>query len=494
VSVVLHINQWRGWRQPGLQILLALAAVTLVQVCYGLRTFDDAYITYRYARNLSQGLGFVYNVGQTVLGTTTPLYTLLLAGLSLWVGASALPLTAWCLGIVLEGLNFWLVGRIAQDLLGDWRAAVLAALVYLLQPLHINVASGGMETALFTACLLLLYRSFRARRSGAAALWAALAFLTRPDAVLAIGLVFLFWLWLDWRAALRFGVAASLMVLPWLVFAMVYFGSPIPHSIIAKSAAYAHLPPTQALLFLLTFFGTGTLDIQLPVGVILIGGAACGLLSILGATKLRRLDPTVWASLAYPLLYLLTMSVINPALWFPWYFIPLMPGALWLLFGAPLALPPRLRGPAWLALALALVGLPLAAQQISPHWDSHRIREQTYLRACAEVQDQLSPRARVLAPDIGVVGWCLADALILDPIGLVSPEALAYLPDLGSGEWVSARLVREQQPDAIFGLDFYLQPTLLGRPWFEAQYRPLWQQRFTISEEIRTLYVFARSP
>jgi hypothetical protein len=35
-------------------------------------TFDDAYITYRYARNISVGRGFVYNEGESVLGTTTP--------------------------------------------------------------------------------------------------------------------------------------------------------------------------------------------------------------------------------------------------------------------------------------------------------------------------------------------------------------------------------------------------------------------------------------
>jgi hypothetical protein len=40
---------------------------------------DDAYITYRYARNLVTGHGFAYNPGEHVLGTTTPLFTLLLA-------------------------------------------------------------------------------------------------------------------------------------------------------------------------------------------------------------------------------------------------------------------------------------------------------------------------------------------------------------------------------------------------------------------------------
>jgi len=44
--------------------------------------YDDPFITFRYAQNLRAGLGFVYNPGERILSTTTPLYTLLLAGLS----------------------------------------------------------------------------------------------------------------------------------------------------------------------------------------------------------------------------------------------------------------------------------------------------------------------------------------------------------------------------------------------------------------------------
>ena len=51
---------------------LALAA----RMIPGPRTIDDSYITFRYARNLLAGEGFVYNPGVRLMGTTTPLYTL----------------------------------------------------------------------------------------------------------------------------------------------------------------------------------------------------------------------------------------------------------------------------------------------------------------------------------------------------------------------------------------------------------------------------------
>src|SRR5258708_27407015 len=59
-------------------VLLALAARTVP----GPRTIDDAFITFRYSRNIVEGQGFVYNTGSRVLGTTTPVYTLLMAAIS----------------------------------------------------------------------------------------------------------------------------------------------------------------------------------------------------------------------------------------------------------------------------------------------------------------------------------------------------------------------------------------------------------------------------
>ncbi|MEK7327184.1 MAG: hypothetical protein AAB217_18220, partial [Chloroflexota bacterium] len=64
-----------------LPLLIFLLAFFL-RLLPGERMVDDAYITFRYARNQVNGLGFVYNHGDRVMGTTTPLYTLLMAGLS----------------------------------------------------------------------------------------------------------------------------------------------------------------------------------------------------------------------------------------------------------------------------------------------------------------------------------------------------------------------------------------------------------------------------
>jgi hypothetical protein len=53
----------------------------------------------------------------------------------------------------------------------------------------------------------------------------------------------------------------------------------------------------------------------------------------------------------------------------------------------------------------------------------------------------------VLAPDIGVIGWCLEDVKIIDPIGLVSPESLLYNEDLPPKQLVSLEWLMGQHPD-----------------------------------------------
>ena len=61
---------------------LVAPAIVLALNMWRVRSFtiDDAYISFRYARNLARGLGLVYNPGERIEGYTNFLWTLLLAG------------------------------------------------------------------------------------------------------------------------------------------------------------------------------------------------------------------------------------------------------------------------------------------------------------------------------------------------------------------------------------------------------------------------------
>jgi arabinofuranosyltransferase len=81
------MSKWR----PSWTTLLITVLALVARLVSGPRIIDDAYITFRYAQNLVSGMGLVYNPGEHVLGTTTPLYTFLLALLSIPFGGATAP-------------------------------------------------------------------------------------------------------------------------------------------------------------------------------------------------------------------------------------------------------------------------------------------------------------------------------------------------------------------------------------------------------------------
>jgi len=50
----------------------------MIRLLIGPRIIDDAFITFRYAQNIAESQGFVYNLGERVMDTTTLFFTLML--------------------------------------------------------------------------------------------------------------------------------------------------------------------------------------------------------------------------------------------------------------------------------------------------------------------------------------------------------------------------------------------------------------------------------
>jgi len=213
----------------------------------GARTIDDSYITFRYAQNIISGQGFVYNSGEAVLGTTTPLYTLLMAALGLVSGGTQAPFPelAMLLNAAADGLTAILLYQIGRHFKQEL-AGIGAALVWGIAPHSVTFAIGGLETSVFVLLLTSISYFYLKRKITLAAFLSSLALLTRPDSVLLVGLIALDHLvriirkqeklrWID-------VLALGLLPLLWYSFASIQFGSPIPHSVQAKLGAY-RLPP-----------------------------------------------------------------------------------------------------------------------------------------------------------------------------------------------------------------------------------------------------------
>ena len=225
------------WLALAIAVLAILARIWVEWTTHS--TAEDFLISLRYAENLAAGRGFVFNPGAHVLGTTTPLYTLLLA-LAAWLHLHAV-LTGKALNILADGGTCYLLARLlARPEIRQPVAGLFAATLYAFSSTPINISISGMETALVTCVCLAAILAYIARRSLALYVLGALLFLLRIDGLLLFALLALGLALQERRIPWRDLVLAVLLVLPWVIFAIVYFGSPIPTSFIAKITVYAH--------------------------------------------------------------------------------------------------------------------------------------------------------------------------------------------------------------------------------------------------------------
>src|SRR6185436_20933064 len=82
---------------------LALAWLAVAEAAFAGVTYDDAWISLRYAEHLAGGLGWVFNPGERVEGASNPLWVLGLAG------ATALGLPAMTAAKLAGGLAAFLL-------------------------------------------------------------------------------------------------------------------------------------------------------------------------------------------------------------------------------------------------------------------------------------------------------------------------------------------------------------------------------------------------
>ena len=194
---------------PVLAALLALGAG--VWLWFALNThiaLEDAYITFRYAWNLAEGSGFAFNPGERVLGTTTPLQTLLLAALGRAVGPERIPLLAEIV-MPLFGLLAGATMYLTLRRLGLARVGIaLGLLLFLLHPLVIRTALGGMETPLALFLMALSMYFLARRRLSAATFSVALLALCRLDGLVWGALVLAAALWEVWGGRREQGAGA----------------------------------------------------------------------------------------------------------------------------------------------------------------------------------------------------------------------------------------------------------------------------------------------
>ncbi|MFC1960519.1 hypothetical protein ACFLYO_07405 [Chloroflexota bacterium] len=481
------MTPWQSQRQKQtLPFILYIPLALLIWLAV-MREFrlDDAFITYRYARNVAAGLGLVYNPGALTLSTTAPLYALLLAALSLIV--PDFHLLGGLIGAVSIGLGGGLIVLLLPDKVA-YSIRLLAGLLYTLAiPLWLAL---GMETPLWILLVLAAVWLTGQDRWTLAGLLIGLAMLTRPDAALPGLLLGLYMLvttinrWQTraqpWRPLLGYALAAALPVLVFYGWAWLTYGSPLPATLSAKRA--------QAEMGI-TGFGVGTttweglrligasLLAQSPL-YLLMGGLAIVGLFVLGAANSATLIIVLWGGL-----HVAVYAVLHVAP-YRWYYAPLVPGVVMLAALGLDFLAERLPGLRLRQLVVGILALLLLLPPLASFITVNRyfaaggppgamvpvVDWATYQETGAWLAANTPPDALIGVAEVGQLGF-YAERNMTDNPGLLQPVVAGNLKRGDAYSWLPAFA-----PDIVTFQRFGDAPPVIFNvrldtdPWFTASY------------------------
>jgi hypothetical protein len=448
---------------------------------------DDAFITYRYAENLSSGHGFVYNVGEKVQGTSSPLFTIVLATIASVIQPSEIPAVSRLIALLADGISL----IVLWCLLSSWgelsRFLVLA--LFVLYPKVVLISISGMEAPLvLTLMLVSLYLFHRGSLYGAS-LCFGLLLLCRLDGIVWVSACILWGIWIGKKIRWSTILIAVLPYSLWLAFAALYFGTFVPHSITAKRVSWHHLfpafDPLRILLGYLPFEGLHTFPFASQLVAVLFFLLPLFMVLIYG---IRRRD----LLMEFPIFFVVYNMIFSfgRVIMADWYLLPGYAAYFvtagycveWLLQRRQNTHIGGLQVSILKSVSILVLFLLLC-------WGAVRWKENPAglgLRQNKQLGNWLKehalPTSHVLLEPIGYVGW-QSRLYIDDYVGLVSPIVISYRRRYPESDAWFMEFLRERRPDYVVLRNYEIPRNALcqgygdglfrtpaEREWFHAHY------------------------
>ena len=107
------------------ELIIPLLAILVRLLVYFIvpHTYEDAFITFRYAENLAAGDGLVYNIGERVYGSTAPLFAIIMAMFKT-LGLSCV-YSSLGINIAADGITSFIVFKLVP-----FSAVIISAILY----------------------------------------------------------------------------------------------------------------------------------------------------------------------------------------------------------------------------------------------------------------------------------------------------------------------------------------------------------------------------
>jgi len=392
---------------------------------------DDAYITYKYARNIIKGEGFSFNPDEKILGTTTPLYTLILSMFgSLTQRLDIVSLVLNVLSILLSGIVVYLLflRHVPAHL------ALASGLLFIYFPVFYRIL--GMETNLSIFLVLLCLYLFVKTKYGLAFFVLGLATLMRMELCILFLLLALIMIWKkEFRKLLKACAVYLLAILPWFVFSYLSFGSLVPNTFYIKTGGtYAEtgIFPKVHHLFLetlrLVFFKSMFLK---SFSFYLADSIQnyfvwVSLFFLCLLFSLKKFFTTNYLRIYFffVLLFIFALSVLNvsPYIWYyglPFSLVPLTVALgfsrISLFFKKRLGSPKTVPLAGLILLALLIFEMKSIHDIFFGYWLSqhtgHVERYETYLEIGRYINEQIPPEKTIAMEEIGIVGYMIPNKI-----------------------------------------------------------------------------------
>jgi hypothetical protein len=316
--------------QPVVAVALIVAILALcgrlATFVYADFTYDDAYITMRVARNLANGAGFVFNPGEHVQAVSSPLYGLFSGAIWALAGESAFSIVR-LLGAVADSVAAGLLvlltaghfrpkqgatgGQLGPRLDIRLTCGAFAGLFYAGFSTAVIISTAGLETPYYCCAIVATFCALQGRHHTAGAFFGSLASLLRPDGALVALVVLAVVAVRERRIPWKCLGIMSVLGGAYAAFALAYYGSIIPQSVIAKTLL-ERSAANEWFTIANKFFLRG------PVAWVAGSFAIAGLMMSLRGR--RDLHPfiTWWAG------YVAAFSTFGR--WWPWYEPPVVLG------------------------------------------------------------------------------------------------------------------------------------------------------------------------
>lgn len=410
---------------------------------------DDAYISYRYARNLVDGHGLVFNPGEAVEGYSNLLFVLVAAGLLPTVGPENLWPAICALDLLLAMACLATLHRHLRERLGSESATLASLLFAVCPPIWLWVSSGletlavlAVQIGVWMACEHLEEGDGRPGEAGRLAALLVVAVLLRADGFVVAAIVAV---WLGLRRSYRtLGVVAAVVV-PTIAAHFAWrlgtYGDPLPNTAYAKVSE----PLLERLGQGARQLGSLALEVGLAPYLIAFGGVAVA--ALLRPGRLAERAGRVPFRLFFPLGLVAYWLVVGGDHFGERFLLVLYPlGAAIVVRLLPAARPARL---AVVAVLLAFQCVPLLRD---PAYDYRFTRYDPWLRL-GELLAESHP-GRTLAVDAAGKIPYASGLVTLDMRGLTDRHIARVQPrgwDTPGHNKQDPEYVLSREPDLIAG-------------------------------------------